>query len=346
MPSNKSSSPNNRHKGGKGGASAKKVKKPASAAPFASKTYCKYGAALYGKFVAHADKQNTKRVFYVRYKEHKGPKIERVGGELCFVHPDNKKNKFKATAMNFTCGMLRARHDYELARGKQPNMAKKGCGAKEGFHKNVKPNNVTYNAAGEGMARWKTAAYWGDNKTRGTSGTVNEKGYDFIAGKIVMADDDGYAYDKHDCDIADVKREVHDLCDSGSDMDEGDEEVEEGEEEDEDSEAEEEEDEEEEQEQEQEESADETSDEDEDLLAMVHAAAHTPAVFAKDLTVKQIKGIVKSAAGSNKNAVQLSALERGSLAALKKLHQRVGLGTSGATDRNELAAAIGLHWGL
>jgi hypothetical protein len=30
--------------------------------------------------------------------------------------------------------------------------------------------------------------------------------------------------------------------------------------------------------------------------------------------------------------------------ALKKLHQRVGLGTSVATDRDE--AAIGLHWAL
>jgi hypothetical protein len=247
--------------------------------------------------------------------------------------------------------MVRARQDYERARGKQPNMAKKGCSAKEGFHKNVKPNNVTYNDAGEGMAKWKTAAYWGDDETRGTSGTVNEKGFDFVAGKIVMGDDDGFAYDKHDFDIADVKREVHDLCDSGSDMDEGDKEVEE---EDEDSEAAaedaaaEEEEEEEVEEEEPAESADETSDdEEEDLLAMVHAAAHTPAaVFAKDLTIKQIKGIVKSAAGSNKIAVKLSALERGSLAALKKLHQRVGLGTSGAIDRNELAAAIGQHWAL
>jgi hypothetical protein len=182
----------------------KAAKKPKSAAPFASKTYSKYGEGLYYKFVAHAAKQKGKRVFYLRYNEHKGPEIERIGGELCFVHPDNKHNKFKMTEKNFTCAMVRGRQDYERARGKQPNMAMKGCGAKEGFHKNVKPNNVTYNAAGEGMAFWKTAAYWGDDKTRGTSGTSTETGWTFLTGATVMGDDDGLAYDKHDCDIADV----------------------------------------------------------------------------------------------------------------------------------------------
>jgi len=190
----------------------------ASAAPVVSKTYPKYGAALYHKFVAHAEKQKGKRVFYMRYKQHKGPKIERVGGELCFVHPDNPKNKFKVTEKNFTCAMLRTRHDYELARGKQPNMAKKGCSFKEGFHKNVKPNNVTYNAAGEGMAKWKTAAYWGDDETRGTSGTVNEKAFDFITGTV-----NEKAFDfitGKIVHIADVEREVHDLCDSEEEGDE------------------------------------------------------------------------------------------------------------------------------
>ena len=84
-------------------------------------------------------------------------------------------------------------------------------GAKEGFHKNVEPNNPHYDKDGEVMAKWTMSIYWGTDDSRCMSGTVNEYGYDFSNGKTIMTADDGYAYSKEDFGIEDVVRGVHDL---------------------------------------------------------------------------------------------------------------------------------------
>ena len=336
-------------KGGKGKAAAK----PKTAAPIktASTRYLLLGGGLYGKLMAlAADLPKGKvQVIHLRYHERNGPAItcERTGN-LTFKHPDNKKNEFAVTADNLTSAMQRARHDYELAQGKQPNYKIKGMGAKEGFAKNVEPNNVAYSDTGEIMHKWKSATYWGDNDKRGTSGTVNEIGFDFKTktikgskeGTIKMETGKGgfsfsESYDKHDFNIANAEREVHEVSDD--DSEEEDEEMAEEEVED--------------------DSADSDDSDDEDdansagnALAAVNSVPVAPPVaqvaLAKDLTLKQIKGIVKAAAGANKAAVKLSALELGSLAQLKNIHKRVGLGASAATDRDALAATLRQSWAL
>jgi hypothetical protein len=65
-----------------------------------------------------------------------------------------------------------------------------------------------------------------------------------------------------------------------------------------------------------------------------------------DLSVAQIKSIVRKAKGRDKNTTKLSAIEHGTLAQLKNLHRRMGLGIATLADRNELANALSLAWGL
>ena len=109
-------------------------------------------------------------------------------------------------------------------------------GAKEGFHKNVEPNNPHYNKDSKVMAKWTMSIYWGTDDSRCMSGTVNEYCYDFSNGKSVMTVDDDYAYSKEDFWIEDAMREVVDpmSSDDESDDDEEDEESADDDEEDED----------------------------------------------------------------------------------------------------------------
>ena len=171
-----------------------------------------YAFGLLGSFNAHAESKKSAKVFYLRYKSFKGVKIlRRAGGKLCFEHPDNPKNLLEVTPETFASAMARVRQDYELARGKQPNARMKGKSAKDGFHKNVAANNDAYSPDGKDMHKWTSATYWGTDESRGTSGTVNEAGYDFMTGKTVLCDEDGAAFDKRDFGIEDMEREVQDL---------------------------------------------------------------------------------------------------------------------------------------
>jgi hypothetical protein len=194
--------------------------------------YHEYATGMQGKFHAHAENKKSAKVFYLRFKGFKGVKIMRRTDGFVFEHPDNKKNLIEMTNETFASAMARARQGFELARGKQPNSRMKGKSAKEGFHKNVKANNDAYDPDGDIMNQWTKSIYWGTNESRGTSGTVNESGFDFIQGKTVLGDEDGAAFDKRDFGIEDMEREV---CNLGSDS-EGEEEDDEMEDEDEDSE--------------------------------------------------------------------------------------------------------------
>ena len=63
-----------------------------------------------------------------------------------------------------------------------------------------------------------------------------------------------------------------------------------------------------------------------------------------DLTSKQIKSIVPKAKGSNKDAIKLSAVDRGTPAQIRKLYMRLGL--SGSSTHTDMLDAISNHWGL
>jgi hypothetical protein len=301
----------------------KKISKKAFSA-----NYTKYSGGLQGAFLKHADQKKRAKTFFIRFKEEKGPKIvRRADGKLCFEHPDNKKNLIEVTTETFASAMARARQDYELSRGKQPNSRMKDMGAKEGFHKDVEANNAAYDPDGQNMHKWTSAIYWGTDESRGTSGTVNESGFGFITNKTVMGDEDGAAYDKRDFGVDDVEREVHDLV-SDSEEEEGDDD---------------------EMEDEEEVVEEEVVEEEvvEELEEIDEGEMMTAAGLIPKLSVKQIRSIVSKAAKSgNKQAVQLSALENGTTAQIKNLHKRLHLPETDAKDHAERVDDIPAAWGL
>jgi hypothetical protein len=296
-----------------------------------SANYAKYSGGLQGAFLKAADKKKRAKTFYLSYKDFKGPKIvRRADGKLCFEHPDNKKNLIEVTTETFASGMARTRQDYELSRGKQPNARMKGMGAKEGFHKDVEANNGAYDPDGQNMHKWTSAIYWGTDESRGMSGTVNERGFDFIHGKTVMGDK---AFDKHDFGVDDVEREVHDLV-SDSEEEGDDDEMEEEDEEEED-----------EEEVVEEEVVEEELEEGE-LEEIDEGGMMTAAGLIPKLSEKQIRSIVSKAKSGNKQAVQLSALENGTTAQIKNLHKRLHLAETDAKDHAERVDDITAAWGL
>ena len=249
---------------GRASSPAKKVKGKKKVQHFTK--YQEYANGLQGSLLFHAEKKQSAKVFYLRFKGFKGVKILRRADGFVFEHPDNPKNLIEFTPETFKSAMARTRQDFELSRGKQPNARMKGVGAKDGFHKNVAPNNDAYSLDGKDMNKWTTSIYWGDNESRGTSGTVNEAGYDFLTGKTVLGDEDGAAFDKRDYGIEDMEREVQNLDneDDGEADDEEDDDSEMEEEEEEDDSEMEEEEEEDDSEMEMEEADSEMDDEEED----------------------------------------------------------------------------------
>ena len=141
-----------------------------------SKNYMRYGTSLYGRFLKQTStgKMASKKTFHLRYKERNGPKaVRETDGKLYWIHPDNESNKYLVTEENFADAMKRCRHDYELARNKQPNARIPGMGAKEGFRKNAEPNNTHYDKDGEVMAKWTMSIYWGTDDSRGMRSTLS-----------------------------------------------------------------------------------------------------------------------------------------------------------------------------
>ena len=151
MPKRPASSP-----GPSGSSVAAKRARMKSSPQHGSKNYMCYGTSLYGRFLKQTStgKMASKKTFHLRYKERNGPKaVRETDGKLYWIHPDNESNKYLVTEENFADAMKRCRHDYELARNKQPNARIPGMGAKEGFLKNVEPNNPHYDKDGEVMAK-------------------------------------------------------------------------------------------------------------------------------------------------------------------------------------------------
>ena len=64
------------------------------------------------------------------------------------------------------------------------------------------------------------------------------------------------------------------------------------------------------------------------------------------LSVKQIRTIVSKAKSGNKQAVQLSALENGTIAQIKNLHKRLHLPDTDAKDHAARVDDITAAWGL
>ena len=292
-----------------------------------SSTYHKYSGGLQDALKKHAGLKQRAKTFHLRYKGFKGPKIVRCAdGKLCFEHPDNTKNKIEMTPETFASAMARARQDYELARGKQPNARMKGMGAKDGFHKNVEANNAAYSPDSDTMHKWTSAIYWGTDESRGMSGTVNERGFDFMTGKTVMGDEDGLAYWKHDFGVEDVEREVVDLVSDLEDEDEDEDEDEEEEEEEDDD--------------------DDVDDEEMEEVEELEEFEDGEIADIPQLSVKQIRSIVSKAKSGNKQAVQLSALEKGTTAQIKNLHKRLHLSDTDAKDHAARVDDITAAWGL
>ena len=73
-------------------------------------------------------------------------------------------------------------------------------------------------------------------------------------------------------------------------------------------------------------------------------AVAPPPTTGVDLTSKQIKSIVPKAKGSNKDAIKLSAVDRGTPAQIRKLYMCLGL--SGSSTHTDMLDAISNHWGL
>ena len=73
-------------------------------------------------------------------------------------------------------------------------------------------------------------------------------------------------------------------------------------------------------------------------------AVAPPPTTGVDLTSKQIKSIVPKAKGSNKDAIKLSAVDRGTPTQIRKLYTRLGL--SGSSTHTDMLDAISNHWGL
>ena len=64
------------------------------------------------------------------------------------------------------------------------------------------------------------------------------------------------------------------------------------------------------------------------------------------LSMKQIRSIVSKAKSGNKQAVQLSALEKGTTAQIKNLHKRLLLSDTDAKDHAARVDNITAAWGL
>ena len=139
-------------------------------------------------------------------------------------HPDNPENLIEVTPETFKSAMARTRQDYELSHGKQPNARMEGMSAKGGFHKKVMANNGTCDPNGKDMNKWTQSVHWCTNESSGTPCTANGAGYEFLTGKTVLGGDDGAAFDKRGCGIADMEREAHDLADSEGGEEGGDDE--------------------------------------------------------------------------------------------------------------------------
>ena len=100
---------------------------------------------------------------------------------------------------------------------------------------------------------------------------------------------------------------------------------------------------------EEEEEEEESADDEDGDAAMAEAcfasvAVAPPPTTGVDLTSKQIKSIVPKAKGSNKDAIKLSAVDRGTPAQIRTLYMRLGL--SGSSTHTDMLDAISNHWGL